>query len=128
MAAIFLEPVQGEGGVNPATAEYFAGVRQLCDEAAEGATSLVRVLATLVLRRLPVGGLAIREGEPGNSFFFVASGTHAELLAATQRLIAECPCENGCPGCVGPIGNTGPLAKTAALRILDLLLTDRIAA
>jgi DEAD/DEAH box helicase domain-containing protein len=53
---------------------------------------------------------------------------HEELLVATQRLIAECPCENGCPGCVGPIGNTGPLAKTAALRILDLLLTDRIAA
>ena len=39
---------------------------------------------------------------------------------ATRRLIAECECENGCPGCVGPIGNTGPLAKTAALRILDL--------
>ncbi len=35
---------------------------------------------------------------------------------ATRRLIAECPCENGCPGCVGPIGNTGPLAKTAALQ------------
>jgi predicted acetylornithine/succinylornithine family transaminase len=32
VAAIFLEPVQGEGGVNPATAEYFAGVRRLCDE------------------------------------------------------------------------------------------------
>ena len=46
---------------------------------------------------------------------------HGELLDATRRLIAECPCENGCPGCVGPIGNTGPLAKVAALRILDLL-------
>lgn len=33
-----------------------------------------RVLATLVLRRLPVGSMVIREGEPGNSFFFVASG------------------------------------------------------
>jgi acetylornithine/N-succinyldiaminopimelate aminotransferase len=32
VAAILLEPVQGEGGVNPATAEYFAGVRRLCDE------------------------------------------------------------------------------------------------
>lgn len=31
-AAIFLEPVQGEGGVNPATIEYFQGVRALCDE------------------------------------------------------------------------------------------------
>jgi DEAD/DEAH box helicase domain-containing protein len=49
---------------------------------------------------------------------------HHELLANTRKLIAECPCENGCPGCVGPIGNTGPLAKGAALRILHLLLGD----
>ena len=49
---------------------------------------------------------------------------HDELLDGTRRLIAECQCENGCPGCVGPIGNTGPLAKVAALRILDLLLAD----
>jgi len=33
-----------------------------------------RVLATLVLRRLPAGALVIREGEPGNTFFFAASG------------------------------------------------------
>ena len=32
VAAVLLEPVQGEGGVNPATAEYFSGVRQFCDE------------------------------------------------------------------------------------------------
>jgi acetylornithine/N-succinyldiaminopimelate aminotransferase len=32
VAAILLEPVQGEGGVQPATVEYFAGVRKLCDE------------------------------------------------------------------------------------------------
>jgi DEAD/DEAH box helicase domain-containing protein len=47
---------------------------------------------------------------------------HDELLAATRGLIADCECESGCPGCVGPIGNTGPLAKAAALRILDLML------
>jgi DEAD/DEAH box helicase domain-containing protein len=46
---------------------------------------------------------------------------HDELLEGARRLIAECECENGCPGCVGPIGNTGPLAKAAALRILNLL-------
>jgi DEAD/DEAH box helicase domain-containing protein len=49
-------------------------------------------------------------------------GLHAELLGSTRRLISECDCESGCPGCVGPIGHTGPLAKVAALRILDLLL------
>jgi DEAD/DEAH box helicase domain-containing protein len=44
---------------------------------------------------------------------------HAELLARTQELIAGCECERGCPTCVGPVGNTGPLAKVVALRILD---------
>lgn len=32
VAAVLLEPVQGEGGVNPAGSEYFADVRKLCDE------------------------------------------------------------------------------------------------
>ncbi|MDP1807479.1 MAG: aminotransferase class III-fold pyridoxal phosphate-dependent enzyme, partial [Acidimicrobiales bacterium] len=32
VAAVLLEPVQGEGGVQPATAEFFQGVRRLCDE------------------------------------------------------------------------------------------------
>jgi acetylornithine/N-succinyldiaminopimelate aminotransferase len=32
VAAVLLEPVQGEGGVNPASRGYFQGVRRLCDE------------------------------------------------------------------------------------------------
>jgi len=32
VAGVLIEPVQGEGGVNPAGAEYFAGIRRLCDE------------------------------------------------------------------------------------------------
>ncbi|MEJ7844076.1 MAG: acetylornithine/succinylornithine family transaminase [Acidimicrobiales bacterium] len=32
VAAVLLESVQGEGGVNPATADYFVAVRRLCDE------------------------------------------------------------------------------------------------
>jgi DEAD/DEAH box helicase domain-containing protein len=46
---------------------------------------------------------------------------HGELLARTRELIAGCECEHGCPTCVGPVGNTGPLAKIVALRILDQL-------
>ncbi|MCF0136291.1 MAG: aspartate aminotransferase family protein [Lachnospiraceae bacterium] len=30
--AIILEPLQGEGGINPGTTEFLQGVRQLCDE------------------------------------------------------------------------------------------------
>ena len=44
---------------------------------------------------------------------------HADLLARTRELIAGCECEHGCPTCVGPVGNTGPLAKVVALRMLD---------
>ena len=47
---------------------------------------------------------------------------HHELLEGTHQLIAGCGCESGCPGCVGPAGGTGPLGKTSALRILELLL------
>jgi DEAD/DEAH box helicase domain-containing protein len=45
-----------------------------------------------------------------------------ELLSKTSALIAGCDCDSGCPMCVGPIGETGPLAKTVAMRILQHLL------
>jgi acetylornithine/succinyldiaminopimelate/putrescine aminotransferase len=32
VAAIVLEPIQGEGGIHPATKEYIKGLRQICDE------------------------------------------------------------------------------------------------
>ena len=47
---------------------------------------------------------------------------HELLLARTRDLIAGCPCESGCPSCVGPEGHTGPHAKQVASRILDHLL------
>ena len=53
---------------------------------------------------------------------------HADLLARTRELIAGCECVHGCPTCVGPVGNTGPLAKLVALRILDLIVGAAVAA
>ncbi len=41
-----------------------------------------------------------------------------DLVARTRGLIASCPCESGCPSCVGPLGEVGPLAKRVALEIL----------
>jgi DEAD/DEAH box helicase domain-containing protein len=47
---------------------------------------------------------------------------HGLLLERTRDLIAGCPCDSGCPSCVGPEGHTGPYAKQVASRILDGLL------
>jgi DEAD/DEAH box helicase domain-containing protein len=47
----------------------------------------------------------------------------AELVGKTRELIAGCPCESGCPSCVGPLGETGPRAKAVALEILSRLPT-----
>jgi DEAD/DEAH box helicase domain-containing protein len=53
---------------------------------------------------------------------------NADLLARTRELIDTCPCESGCPSCVGPEGATGPLAKSVASRLLQALVARRAAA
>ena len=46
---------------------------------------------------------------------------HDLLLGRTRELIAACPCESGCPSCVGPRGDKSEHAKQAALAILEKL-------
>jgi DEAD/DEAH box helicase domain-containing protein len=53
---------------------------------------------------------------------------HDALLDRTRELIDGCPCESGCPSCVGPEGATGPLAKSVASHLLELLTARRAAA
>ncbi len=43
------------------------------------------------------------------------------LLRRARELIAACPCESGCPSCVGPTGEKSERAKEVALAILDRL-------
>ncbi len=45
---------------------------------------------------------------------------HEVLLEAVKTLIDSCPCEHGCPMCVGPILEVGAFSKDAAQRILGL--------
>lgn len=51
-------------------------------------------------------------------------GMTPQLLAGAHDLIANCPCDHGCPSCVGPAGETGEGAKKAALEILALLTAE----
>ena len=46
---------------------------------------------------------------------------HKLLVEKTRELIQACPCEAGCPSCVGPAGDLAPKAKESALAILDRL-------
>jgi DEAD/DEAH box helicase domain-containing protein len=46
------------------------------------------------------------------------------LLRRTRELIAACPCEKGCPSCVGPAGEKSERTKEAAMAILEKLCGD----
>jgi DEAD/DEAH box helicase domain-containing protein len=78
----------------------------------------------------PVGGLSTEPmGDPhifiydnypgGIGFSAPLFRMQGELLAGARELVVSCPCESGCPSCVGPVGETGPLSKRVALDLLD---------
>lgn len=50
---------------------------------------------------------------------------HDRLVLAAADLIAECPCESGCPSCVGPSGQLAAEAKKHAQLVLRLLVPGR---
>ncbi|GJQ51179.1 MAG: hypothetical protein HKUEN02_00260 [Anaerolineaceae bacterium] len=46
---------------------------------------------------------------------------HENLVASAYELVHQCPCEDGCPSCVGPGGENGSGGKQKTLEILKLL-------
>jgi DEAD/DEAH box helicase domain-containing protein len=78
----------------------------------------------------PTGGLGqfepnlyLYENYPGGAG--LAAPLHQMIERALRgafELITACPCEAGCPSCVGPAGEVGERGKQAALRILQELL------
>lgn len=71
VAAVLIEPVQGEGGVNPATEEFFQGLRALCDE--RGALMMVDEVQT---------GL----GRTGRWFGFQHFGVKPDVVTLAKAL------------------------------------------
>jgi DEAD/DEAH box helicase domain-containing protein len=47
---------------------------------------------------------------------------HSQLLANAYETVSHCLCEDGCPSCVGPIGEEASGGKKETLSILELLL------
>jgi len=70
--------------------------------------------------------LYLYDAYPGGIGFSEPLFQAHELLAEkTRELIQACPCEAGCPSCVGPAGDLAPKAKEAALAILERLIEEK---
>ncbi len=48
-------------------------------------------------------------------------GLLGDLVDASSRLVADCPCVEGCPSCVGPAAEVGLRGKAAAAELLTAL-------
>lgn len=46
---------------------------------------------------------------------------HHKIIAAALDLVSKCPCEMGCPSCVGPVAENGEGAKTLVTAMLKEL-------
>jgi len=116
VAAVLLEPIQGEGGVHPATAAYFEGVRRLCDE--RGLLMIVDEIQT---------GL----GRTGEWFGFQHFGVEPDVVTMAKALgngvpIGACWARREVaavfqPGDHGTTYGGQPLAASAARATLEIL-------
>jgi acetylornithine/N-succinyldiaminopimelate aminotransferase len=121
VAAIIVEPLQGEGGVVPAPAGFLAGLRALCDET-----------GTLLLGDEVQTGL----GRLGRWFGFEGSGVKPDAVAlakglgggvpigamlTTEALAGALP-----PGTHGSTFGGNPLASAAALCVLEILEEEKL--
>ena len=116
-AAVILEPMQGEGGVNPAPEGYLASVREACDD--HGAAMVMDEIQT---------GLG-RTGE------FWASDHHGvvpDILTTAKGVASGLPlgatlCRDWVAEDAGPHGSTfsgGPVVAAAANATLDALVDE----
>jgi DEAD/DEAH box helicase domain-containing protein len=46
-----------------------------------------------------------------------------EIYHAAQKIIQNCPCEYGCPSCIGPPPSNDSSRKSSAIRIFDYLIS-----
>ncbi len=115
-AAVFIEPVQGEGGVLPAPDGYLAGLRELCTE--RGALMVVDEIQTGIGRTGRF--LATQHAGVDADITTIAKGT-AGGVPIGAMLTREHIGEALPPGTHGSTFGGNPLAAAAALAVLRTL-------
>jgi acetylornithine/N-succinyldiaminopimelate aminotransferase len=122
-AAIFVETIQGEGGINPCTPEFLLGLRRLCDQHH----------LLLLLDEVQCG-----VGRTGRFFAFEESGIRPDAIAMAKGLgggfpigaiwVGEGAAELFQPGSHGTTFGGTPLACAAALAVLTVIERDHLLA
>lgn len=119
VAAVFLEPTQGEAGVVPSPAGYLQAARQICDQAG----------ALLVIDEIQSG-----IGRTGHWFASIAAGVRPDILTLAKGLAGGLPI-GACigfgkaaglftPGSHGSTFGGNPVSCAAALAVLETIEKD----
>ncbi|WP_111746403.1 acetylornithine/succinyldiaminopimelate transaminase [Salinisphaera orenii] len=119
--AVVVEPIQGEGGVTSAQADFLAGLRQLCDDHD----------ALLVFDEVQSG-----MGRTGHLFAYMAYGVTPDILTSAKALgcgfpigatlIADRVAEVFVVGTHGSTFGGNPLATTVALTALETINSNEV--
>ena len=119
-AAVLIEPVQGEGGIRPASAEFLGAAREVCDETG----------ALLVFDEIQTGFC-----RTGRMFACERHGVFPDLLCLAKAIAGGVP--TGAvlandrirlpPGKHGTTFGGNPLASAAALAAIEFMQEERLA-
>jgi acetylornithine aminotransferase len=121
-AAVFLEPIQGEGGVIPAPEGYLAAARAACD--AHGALLVFDEVQTGVGR---TGSWFAHEGEALPDVVTLAKGLGGGLPIGAMVAFGEAAQLLG-PGSHGSTFGGNPMSCAAALAVLEVIERDGLLA
>lgn len=115
VAAMIIEPVQGEGGFNAAPAEFLQALRKICDD------NGILMIADEIQSGM---------GRTGKMFAFEHSGVEPDMICIAKSVAAGLPLsaltgkaelmDKIAPGGMGSTYGGNPVACAAALAVLDI--------
>jgi len=121
VAAIIIEPIQGEGGFYAAPSEFLRALRQLCDKHG----------ILLIADEIQTGF-----GRTGKMFAFEYSGVEADLMAMAKGIAGGLPLaavvgksdimDAPLPGGLGGTYAGSPVACSAALAVLEVIEEENL--